>query len=350
MADPKADPTALLERWIDAIPAHDLLVVDPPGPDEALRLAGSTMKGMRFACSDFGVHRALDAAGLLSTFGVDLPGGADGVVVYLPKGRARVRMRLQAAASAVPDHAPLWVVGPKRGGITSARDDLADLAVVEGVESGKHSKLLRAYVVEPKPPAPIEDFEEAWDLELGGRTMRVVSYPGVFGHGRLDEGTELLLRTVSRVASPGLDVGCGSGVIGTWYSLADAYMTLVDTDAFALHAARRTLAANGFRGVPVIASDVYSEVARPEGGWGEIISNPPFHRGFETDHTITERLIAQAGGLLAPGGAVTLVVNRFLPVGPQLERHFGGFEVLAEDARYRVVRARLSGPGAAAPR
>lgn len=347
MADPKADPTALLARWIDHVPADDLVVVDPPGVSEALHLASCTPKGMRFVCRDFGVHRRLDGAGLLSMFATDPPEDpGDGAIVYLPKGRARTRYTLRSLAASLPEHAPLWVVGPKRGGIASARAPLEEVAEIEGVESGKHCKLLRSFVFEPELDEGDGDAEEAWRFELGGRSLAVASYPGVFGQGRLDDGTRMLLESFTPVGARTLDVGCGAGVIGAWYALAGADVTMVDSDAFALLASRRTLEMNHVHGVRVLASDVYSSV---EGEFDEIVSNPPFHKGFETDHSITQRLVSGAVEHLAPGGALTLVVNRFLPVPAQLDEHFGGFEVLAEDRRYRVYRAVLRGRAAAGP-
>ena len=58
MTDPKADPAALLERWIDTIGADDLLVVDPPDLESAVR-EGATV--VRIGTAIFG-ERARKAA------------------------------------------------------------------------------------------------------------------------------------------------------------------------------------------------------------------------------------------------------------------------------------------------
>lgn len=341
MADPKADPTALLERWIDQIEAEDVVIVDPPSLAAARILASATHKGMRFLCRDYAVHRTLDRAGLLSEFGVEMPAERpEGIVVFLPKGKARIQMTVRAAASALADHAPLWFVGPKRGGIGSARTDLEEVASLESVDSGKHSKLLRSYVVAPQQPVPLSDLESHWTLEIGDRGMQVASYPGVFGHGRLDDGTRLLLETLRDVRTPLLDLGCGAGVIGAWFAAAGGEVVMADTDAFALRATRRTLALNHLYDVDVRPSDVFSDI---DGRFADIVSNPPFHKGFETDHSITQRLVDGAPDRLLPGGRLTLVTNRFLPTAAQLERRFGGAEILAETGRFRVARAELSG-------
>lgn len=351
MPDPRPDPGALLSRWIESIEADDVLVVDVDHAETGATVARSTRKFVRFVSTHWGVHKALLEAGFISRFGIDMPPeAAQGAVVFLAKGKERVQVRLEAVASWLPDHAPLWLIGPKRGGAASARPLLERYAAVEGMESGKHCKLVRAWALHGEAPTPLADLASVSSLERGGRTLQVVSFPGVFGHGGLDDGTAMLLDTLDRVGVPTgrvLDVGAGTGVVGAWLASCGAEVCLTDVDAYALEACRRTLAVNRLEGPSVVASDALEDV---EGVFEAIVSNPPFHTGFSVDHGVTERLVERAPDHLVPGGTLTLVVNRFLPVPGVLERVFGGFEVLAEDGRYRVYRATLSDRGAAGRR
>jgi len=253
-------------------------------------------------------------------------------------------MTLAMVASILPAGSPLWVVGAKGDGIESAVGDLERVAVPQGVETGKHARLLLSRTL-PPVAARLEDYLAVWPLSLGGETLQVVSLPGVFSHGRLDDGTRLLLETVSILPGPLLDVGCGAGILAAWYAGRGAVpVTLVDADALAVEAARRTLALNGLPG-QVEAGDIFPpETAAPDTAapdtatFASIVSNPPFHQGAATDDRVTASLVAGAGARLRPGGTLTLVCNRFLPVPDRLDRAFGSHQVLADDARYRVYQ------------
>jgi 16S rRNA (guanine1207-N2)-methyltransferase len=279
-----------------------------------------------------------EAAGTAATGATGGPPGAtpphETALVFLPRGRDRIRMTLAMVASVLPAGSPLWVVGAKGDGIESAGRELEQVAVPQGVETGKHARLLMSRTLPPRA-ARLEDDLEVWPLSLGGETLQVVSLPGVFSHGRLDDGTRLLLETLPSLPGPLLDVGCGAGILGAWYAVRGAGpVTLVDADALAVEAARRTLALNGLSG-RVEAGDVFP----PEtAAFASIISNPPFHQGSATDDRVTATLVAGAGARLRPGGTLTLVCNRFLPIPDRLDRAFGSHVALADDARYRVYQ------------
>jgi 16S rRNA (guanine1207-N2)-methyltransferase len=332
---PKADPAALAARWWGPLEGLRVLVTDVPDAAAAARL-DPDRAAFRWFCTDWPTHQALEGAGYPSTFGPWLPEGihAEAALVFLPRGRERIHMTLAMVAGALPAGAPLWVVGAKGGGIESAGAELERLAIPEGVEAGRHARLLMART---RPPVAthLDDHLTTWVLTRGGGELAVASLPGVFSHGRLDDGTRLLLDTVPCLPGPLLDVGCGAGIIGAWYgSRGGSPVTLVDVDALAVESARRTLALNQVPG-SVEAGDVFPA----EGTFASIVSNPPFHRGSATDDRVTATLVAGARTRLAPDGTLTLVCNRFLPVPDRLDGAFGHHRVLADDGRYRVYRA-----------
>lgn len=115
-------------------------------------------------------------------------------------------------------------------------------------------------------------------------------------------------------------------------------MTAVDVNGFAVEATRRTLAANGLDG-EVLAGDVFDGLGARR--FDAIVSNPPFHQERAIDYGPAGRLITEAPKHLRPGGRLVLVANAFLPYPELLERAFGGFEVLADDRRFRVYSARV---------
>ena len=265
-------------------------------------------------------------------------------IVYLPKGRDRLRLLLSCVSAATEPDGRILLVGPKRGGIRSARQDLeAEFGHAEPLDAARHCALLAAQRPAEQPsgqtrPTDLRDFGVECSLEAAGVPLRLSSYPGVFSHGRLDDGTQMLLQTLERpLPGPVLDFGCGCGVIGTWLARRwpDTLVDMVDSDALALAAAQRTVELNGLS-AGLWASDVLSDV---EAGYGAIVSNPPFHSGVETETRLAERLFREAAARLRPGGILRIVANRFLRYPALLKAVFGSCRIVSEDSRYRVYEA-----------
>ena len=132
----------------------------------------------------------------------------------------------------------------------------------------------------------------------------------MFSHGRLDEGSELLLAEQQALpAGRVLDFGCGSGVLSLVMARRNpgCRFELVDIDALAIYCARQSLALNGVA-AEVHASDGLSDV---HGRFAAVISNPPFHTGIRQDTSIAERFFEQVTRNLQPGGELRIVATAF---------------------------------------
>ncbi|WP_027961274.1 class I SAM-dependent methyltransferase [Halomonas halodenitrificans] len=271
------------------------------------------------------------------------PAGAEatpaGAVLFWPKSHALGEWWLLWLCATLPEGTPLRLVGENQGGIKRVLKVLAAL----GLGCRKLDGARRCSLFETRLGRVGIDSAAAWttfDAGLAGEPLTLASHPGVFGHGKLDDGTRLLLE-----ALPGtlpfegrelLDMGCGDGILAARLARQGARVSAVDVNAFAVEATRRSLAANGLAG-EVLESDVYSALAGRR--FDAIISNPPFHQERAIDYGPAARLIGEAPDHLRPGGALIIVANAFLPYPDRLERAFGRFEILADDRRYRVYRA-----------
>ncbi|MGQ4879595.1 methyltransferase [Billgrantia sp. LNSP4103-1] len=277
----------------------------------------------------------------MSPFDAEPVGDPPGAVLFWPKAHALGEWWLLWLCANLPAGTPLQLVGENQGGIKRVLKVLAAL----GLGCRKRDSARRCILFETRLGAVGIDPDAAWTrFEVDGMTL--VSHPGVFGHGKLDDGTRLLLEHLARTL-PGaermpevLDMGCGDGILSAWLARRGHAVTAVDVNGFAVEATRRTLAANGLTG-RVLGSDVYSALAGCR--FAAIVSNPPFHQERSIDYGPAGRLIRQAGEHLLPGGELWLVANAFLPYPSLLERAFGDFEITADDRRFRVYRTRVAG-------
>ncbi|WP_373182572.1 methyltransferase [Halomonas campaniensis] len=290
--------------------------------------------------ADLAVRAAWQAAGrpAVSPFET-LPGGREGAppgaVLFWPKSHALGEWWLLWLCAVLPPGTPLQLVGENQGGIKRVLKVLAAL----GLGCRKRDSARRCALYETRLERGALAPDDAWtafEAEVGSERLTLASHPGVFGHGKLDDGTRLLLETLPDMAGDVLDMGCGDGILAAWLARRGARVTAVDVNAFAVEATRRTLAANGLGG-EALESDVYSALAGRT--FDAIVSNPPFHQERAIDYGPAARLIHEAPEHLRCGGQLLLVANAFLPYPDLLERAFGGFEILADDRRFRVYRA-----------
>lgn len=272
-----------------------------------------------------------------SHFGTEAPTGFASAVLFLPKSRDLADYLLQSLAARLPGGG-LFLVGEKRGGIERAARQLAAFGRPLKLDSARHCQLWLV-TVENVPAAPVlENLAKHYSLELDDGPLEVISLPGVFSHGRLDRGSELLLEQLGALpAGHLLDFGCGAGVLGS--ALKRRYpgstLSLLDVDAFAAASSRLTLAANALEGDVICADGIH---AAPE-GLSAIISNPPFHDGVHTAYQATEDLLSHAARHLRPGGELRIVANSFLKYPPLIEQHLGPCQTLAEGSGFRIYRA-----------
>ncbi|MDX1633356.1 MAG: methyltransferase [Marinobacter sp.] len=267
---------------------------------------------------------------------------ADTVVVFLPKARQELDLRLALARAALVDGGKVLVIGEKREGIAGAVKQLRSLdgAAVK-LDSARHCQVWQA---RPAPaPFSLEEWLRWHRVEVAGTAVEVAGLPGIFSDGHLDEGTRLLLEALAARPLPGpvLDFACGAGTIGAWLAGHHGDNFLVDgidVQAQAVFCARQTYQRQGVAGAIIAADGLPPDLGR----YAAVVTNPPFHTGVRTDASMTTQFLQQVSRHLTASGELVLVANRFLPYPELIQSRFRAFEVLAEDSRFRVYRA--SGP------
>ena len=272
-------------------------------------------------------------------------GIADTVVIFMPKAKAELALRLGLARWLLAPGGKVVVVGEKIEGIAGAVTLLKNIADDPvKVDSARHCQV---WLGHPQPATTFDlaDWHQWHPVERAGVGFRVCGLPGIFSDGRLDDGTALLLDSLARspVRGPVLDFACGAGVIGTWLQLwqrqrgeTPAPVDGVDVQAQAVWCARETYREAGVEG-DIRASDGLAGVT---GHYRTILSNPPFHTGVRTDTGITARFLQDAARHLLPGGELRLVANTFLPYEEPMKRFVGPVAVLHRDKRFTIYSAK----------
>ncbi len=145
-------------------------------------------------------------------------------------------------------------------------------------------------------------------VRLAGRDVTVETAGGVFSPGRLDLGTEVLLRTVPPPPPSGdlLDLGCGWGPVALTLAAEapDARVWAVDVNERALDLVRRNAERLGLRGVRAVTPDDVPDDVALAALW----SNPPIRVGKAALHAMLLRWLPR----LAPDADAYLVVQRNL--------------------------------------
>jgi 16S rRNA (guanine1207-N2)-methyltransferase len=148
---------------------------------------------------------------------------------------------------------------------------------------------------------------ETVTVELPDTSFTLRTDRGVFGHGKLDTGTSVLLRAAPALPTEGvgLDLGCGAGAIAlTMARRAPAlHVWAVDVNQRARALCTTNAAANGVR-LSVIAPEHVPDDVRFDVIW----SNPPIRIGKAALHELLLTWLAR----LTPDGRAVLVVQKHL--------------------------------------
>lgn len=265
---------------------------------------------------------------------------ATSLVLVLPKGRARLELLAAAASCVVPAGTQLVAVGENRLGAKSAGATLGrHWDGVSKADAARHCSVLVGNARGGRfDPAP---WTFGFDVTFRGRVHPITALAGAFSSDGLDPATAMLLDVLESVDVGGrvLDLGCGAGVLAAALAPHCEEVVAADASAAALWSSRRTLAQHA--NARVVASDGYAGV---DGTFDHIVTNPPFHDGAAVDLDAALGFISGAQRSLRPGGTLHLVANRFLRYLDPLRDCFVQVDVVAQDGRFAVYRARRPRP------
>lgn len=142
---------------------------------------------------------------------------------------------------------------------------------------------------------------------LDGKSVDVETAGGIFSPGRLDLGTQVLLRTLDAPPEGDvLDLGCGWGPVALTMAAKapGARVWAVDVNERALDLTRRNAARLGLENVTAGTPDAVPADVR----FAQLWSNPPIRVGKDVLHSMLDTWLPR----LLPGASAYLVVQRNL--------------------------------------
>ena len=266
----------------------------------------------------------------------------DLVLVGIPKGRDVARAVLTTCLRALKPNNTGFVVGHNKGGIKTALTDMQ--ACTRAISLGtkqRHRIFSMVRRTDSELPQDWLDFAEPhpMNIQVADEDYTVHTQPGVFSHAHLDEGTRLLLKTLSQLEIPPqqrfLDAGCGYGIVGMFLErkFAPEQIVWADVNLLALNCVRASLPDKR-----VVYADLTQDSLPDDAPFDWIICNPPFHQKHAVDTSFMLNFAENAKNLLTRKGQLMLVYNAFLTYEKLLQPHFSTITTLAENNQFKVVR------------
>lgn len=257
----------------------------------------------------------------------------DEVVLPLPRGKESLHFCLHACASLLKPNGTLWLFGLNELGIKSADKPLSSFFdEIETVATGGHGRVWRASGLKKDSVKTLSQLRQQQLIALPNTQQPMISYPGLFAGGKLDEGTGLLLTVLPDSGEAVLDYACGIGVLACAMQLNNtpAQIALADYDPLALLAA-----AENVPGAQVILTASPADLT---GSYDVIVSNPPIHVGNMQSFVIVDELLAHLPRLLRPKGAAYIVVQVTVPVPRLATTHKLACSEMAASRSFRVYK------------
>lgn len=335
-----SNPSQLLQRNETLFQGKNILVAGNMDDSYPLHLQ-SLASSSTFCFSDYrhfsAINNQLTDSTTLFTDNYQGAKKFELLLIFIPKAKKEIQYLLANLTVHLQPGAAIILVGEKKCGIKSAANLLKPYAeTVNAIDSARHCSLLYCELSHDVPAFNQNDWIKTYPITINDVTLQICSLPGVFSHGELDQGSQLLLQNLpKKLTGSLLDFGCGAGVIGCYIQkcFPESHIDMIDINAYALASAKLSLIKNKLN-ANVFASNVFSDVKKT---YNTLLSNPPFHSGRKTDYQATETFINQSPNYLKMGGSFSIVANKFLRYETLLMFCYKNTTITQQNNKFKVL-------------
>lgn len=187
----------------------------------------------------------------------------------------------------------------------------------------------------------VESDELPFTYSYKNYDLKLVTDSGVFSKGKIDFGSDLLIRTFLKENPPGptkkiIDVGCGYGPIGLMIAKVSPHheITMVDVNQRALALSAKNGKLNHIENVEIKESDGLSKVE--DNAFDAILTNPPIRAGKKVVHSILEDSFKK----LKSNGTLYVVIQKkqgMPSAKKKMEETFDNVKVIEKSKGYYIL-------------
>ena len=168
--------------------------------------------------------------------------------------------------------------------------------------------------------------------------LSITGLPGVFSRESLDIGSRVLLQYMpaTKEQQKLIDLGCGTGVLGTYAAKQNPELEVTFTDEswLAVENAKQTFTENTQSKANCYVTDVLAGLDNHY--YDFILCNPPFHQQNVQTLSIANKMFKESARKLTSNGELRVVANRHLNYRPMLKKYFAEVAVISKDPKFMV--------------
>ncbi|MCT4581203.1 MAG: methyltransferase [Flavobacteriales bacterium] len=200
----------------------------------------------------------------------------------------------------------------------------------EDIQQTKAHKKARLIVLQKKKTKQLIPLHH---LNYKGNELQ--QYYGVFSASNIDYASQFLIDhlIIQKNEEKILDLASGNGILGLMalQQQPHAAVTLLDDSFLAIASSQLNLQAYN---CSYIHDNTLATIA--DSSFDLVISNPPFHFGYEINISVPLGMFSQVAQVLKPNGRFIMVANNHLKYLPHLKHKFSTVKVLQENKRFKI--------------